>query len=193
MKKFFSVLSIIIILIVSVPLVLGALTYQRDILTNGTTAAYDWNSRSLTLTSWSTPRSNVQLSVTANSSRELTGINWGSNVNVVNINYSRGYVESAHAIVALTNVGKVPVKIDLKLVSYSIAIPQTTIRAFWGMQSLYGPAITLQPGQTAYPALTIAIISNTPAYGATPFSVHVAITATQVSVSVKTLVNTIFF
>jgi hypothetical protein len=69
----------------------------------------------------------------------------------------------------------------LNLVSYSIAIPQTTIRVFWGMHGDSGPAITPQPGQTVHPALTIAIVSNTPAHATTPFSVHVTITATQAS------------
>lgn len=179
MKKIFSILSIVIILVISVPVVFGALTFQRDIASNGVTAPYNWNQRTLTLASFWTPKSNVQLSITANSSRELTNINWGNNVGVININYSRGYQASAHAIVTLTNTGNVPVNVDLKLVSYQIAIPQTKITAFWGMSSDSGPNITLQPGQTVHPALTIAIVSNTPAFGATPFSVHVMITATQ--------------
>ncbi len=181
MRKLFLILSLVVILVISVPVVLGALTFQRDITSNGVTAPYDWSNRTagLTLTSFSTTRSNVQLSITANSSRQLTNINWGNNVGVININYSRGYQASAHAIVTITNTGNVPVNVYLKLVSYQIAIPQTTITAFWGMSSDVGPNITLQPGQTVHPALTIAIVSNTPAYGATPFSVNVVITATQ--------------
>jgi len=178
-RKIFSILSLALILVVFVPVVLGALTFQRDIASNGVTAPYNWSQRTIGLTSIWTPQSNVQLSVTANSSRELAGINWGTGIGVININYSRGYQESAHAIVTLTNTGNVPVNVDLKLVSYQIAIPQTTIRVFWGMHGDSGPNITLQPGQTVHPALTIAIVSNTPAYGATPFSVHVMITATQ--------------
>lgn len=181
MKKLFSVLVIALILTISVPLVLGALTFQRDISSNGVTAPYDWTNRTagLTLASYGWTRSNVRLSITANSSRELTNINWGNNVGVININYSRGYQSSAHAIVTLTNTGNVPVNVYLQLVSYQIAIPQTTITAFWGMSSYVGPNITLQPGQTVQPALTIAIVSNTPAYAATPFSVHLMITALQ--------------
>ncbi len=181
MKKLSLVLILGLLVTISVPLVLGALTYQRDIWSNGTTAAYNWNVRpTITLTSWTTSTtSNVKLSVTANSSRELTNINWGNNVPVININYSRGYQESTHAILTLTNVGNVPVKINLQLVSYSIAIPQTTIRAFWGMSSNVGPNITLQPSQTVYPSLAIAIVSNTPAHSATPFSVSLRVTATQ--------------
>lgn len=179
MKKFFWILSLVVILVISVPVVLGVLTYQRNIASNGVTAPYDWSQRTIGLTSFWTQRSNVQLSITANSSRELTNINWGNSVGVININYSRGYQASAHAIVTLTNTGNVPVNVYLKLVSYQIAIPQTTITAFWGMSSDAGPNITLQPGQTVHPSLTIAIVSNTPAYGATPFSVHVVITATQ--------------
>jgi hypothetical protein len=179
-KKLFSILSIAAILMIATPLVLGALTYQRDIASNGKTAPYNWNSTpTATLSPVAFARSNVRLSITANSSWELTGINWGNNVRVINVNYSRGYHESAHAVLTLTNVGNVPVNVDLKLVSYSIMIPQTTIAAFWGAAGDCGPSITVQPGQTVHPALTIAIISNTPAYGSTPFSVHVAITATQ--------------
>jgi hypothetical protein len=178
-KKTVLILSAVLILVISVPLVFGALTFQRDIGTSGVTAAYNWNSPNIGLTSWTTSRTNVQLSITANSSRELTGINWGTGIRVININYSRGYHESTHAIVTLTNVGNVPVNVNLKLVSYSITIPQTTITAFWGMSGDAGPNITLQPGQTVHPALTLAIVSNTPAYGATPFNVHVVITATQ--------------
>ena len=179
MRKLFSVLVIALLAIISVPLVLGALTFQRDIYSNGTTASYNWNNRTLSLTAFGTPRMNVQLSVTANSTIELTGINWGTNIPVININNSRGYVESAHAQVTLTNVGNVPVNVNLNLVSYSIAIPQTTIRVFWGMHRDSVPAITLQLGQTVHPALTIAIVSNTPAHATAPFSVHVTITATQ--------------
>ena len=180
MRKIFSVLVMALILVISVPLVLGALTFQRDIFSNGTTTAYNWSNKpSLTLTAYGTPTPNVQLSVKANSTRELTSINWGTHVTVINVNYSRGYQESAHAIVTLTNIGNVPVTVNLKMVSYSIAIPQTTIRVFWGMAGDSGPAITLQPGQTVHPSLTIAIVSNTPTYAATPFYVHVAITATQ--------------
>ena len=179
MRKIFTILSVVVILVISVPMVLGALTYQRDIASNGVTAPYNWSQRTIALTSFWTPKSNVQLSITANSSRELTNINWGNSVGVININYSRGYQASAHAIVTLTNTGNVPVNVDLKLVSYQIAIPQTKITVFWGMSGDSGPNITLQPGQTVHPALTIAIVSNTPAYGATPFSVHVVITATQ--------------
>jgi hypothetical protein len=124
---------------------------------------------------------NVQLAVTANSTRELTGINWGINIPVININNSRGYVESAHAQITLTNVGNVPVNVNLNLVSYPIAIPQTTIMVFWGMHGDSGLAIILQLGQAVHPALTIAIVSNTPAHATAPFSVHVTITATQAS------------
>jgi hypothetical protein len=182
-KKLFSVLSIAAILMISIPLVLGALAYQRDIATSGSTAPYNWNSQqTVAIAPVAYSRSNVHLSITANSTRELSGINWGSGVRVINVNYSRGYHESAHAILTLTNIGNVPLKVDLKLVSYSIAIPQTTIAAFWGMAGDSGPNIILQPGQTVHPALTIAIISNTPAYGAAPFNVHIAITATQATV-----------
>ena len=183
MRKIFSVLIIALLFTISAPLVLGALTYQRDISTNGTTAPYNWSQRTLTLTSYTSMWSNVQLSIKANLSRELTNINWGNNVPVINFNYSRGYQESAHTIVTLTNTGNVPVNVYLKLVSYQIAIPQTTITAFWGMSDNCGQNITLQPGQTVHPALTIAIVSNTPASGATPFSVHVMITATQANSS----------
>jgi hypothetical protein len=179
LKKSILVLSLALILGISVPLVLGALTYQRDIYTSGTTAAYDWSSRTGTLTAWGAQRANVAISVTANSTRELTGINWGLAVPVININYSRGYCESAHAILTLTNTGNVPVKIDLALVSYNIDIPQTMIRAFWGMSSKVGPNIVIQPGQTVHPSLAIAIVSNTPAHAAAYFNVHIAITATQ--------------
>jgi hypothetical protein len=183
LKKSFLILSAVLIFVISVPLVFGALTFQRDIGTSGVTAAYNWRSPAVGLTAWGTSRSNVQLSITANSSRELSGINWGSGIRVININYSRGYHESTHAIIALTNVGNVPVNVNLKIVSYSIAIPQTTITAFWGASGDAGPSITLQPGQTVHPALTIAIVSNTPAYGAAPFNVHVVISATQAQVA----------
>jgi len=179
MRKLFTVSIITLLAIISVPLVLGALSFQRDIYTNGSTAAYNWNNHTLSLTAFGTPRTNVQLSVTANSTRELTGFNWETNVPVININYSRGYVESTHAQVTLTNVGNVPVNVNLNLVSYSIAIPQTTIRVFWGMHGDAGSAITLQPGQTVHPALAIAIVSNTPVHAVPPFSVHVTVSATQ--------------
>jgi hypothetical protein len=177
-KKISLILILSLLFSIFIPLSLGALYYQRDITTNGTTVAYNWSRPNFALTAW-TPPPNVKLSVTANSTRELTNINWGNNVQVININYSRGYQESAHAILTLKNVGNVPVKINLHLASSSIAIPQTSIRVFWGMSSTAGPNITLQPGQIVQPSLAIAIVSNTPAASATSFSVHVMITATQ--------------
>ena len=82
MRKIFSITVTALILVISVPLVLGALTYQRDIFSNGTTTAYNWNNKpNLTLTAFGTQTSNVQLSITANSTKTINKHKLGNTCN----------------------------------------------------------------------------------------------------------------